>query len=112
MNNENLVDRNVSEMDCTKILQQHTVPQIEIDQHNCTGNINIQYSIEGREYRSNYQREYRKRCHEQMNDTERECQRLNQDQQGRQRSEGEYTRREQDQSNETEGKIISLYPSE
>ena len=111
MNNANLVDGNVIEMDYTKILQQHTVSEMKIDQHNCTRNINIQYYIEGREYRSNYQREYKKRHHEKMNDIERECQRLNRNQQERKRSEGEYRRREQDQSNETKGEIQILYHS-
>ena len=49
-------------------------------------NINTQYVTEQREYRTNYQREYRKRHHEQMNDTERKRQRLNRNQQERQRS--------------------------
>lgn len=90
MNNDNSVDGNMSEMDCTIILQQYIFPKIEIDQYNCTKNINIQSAIEGREYRSNYQREYRNIFHEQMNDIESEYQTLNQSQQERQRSEGEY----------------------
>ena len=85
---------------------------MEIDQCNYNRNRNIQFAIEGREYRSNYHREYRKRCPEQMNDTKREHQKLNQNQQERQRIKEEYKRREQDQRNETKGEIQSLYPSQ
>ena len=76
MNNDNSVDGNLSEMDYTVTPQQHIVPEIESDTHNCSRNINTQYVIEEREYRRNYQREYRKRCSEQMNDIERKHQRL------------------------------------
>ena len=86
MNNDNSVDGKMSEMDYRIIAQQHTMPQIEIDQYNCTTNITIQSHLEGGEYRINYQRAYRKRQHEQINSIGRECQRVNQNQQEIQRN--------------------------
>ena len=83
MDNDNLVDGNVSERDPRIIPLQQTMPQIEIEQHIYTTNISIQSTIEGREYRSNYQRAYRKRQHDQMNSIERESRRVNQNQQKR-----------------------------
>lgn len=58
--------------------------EMEIDQQYYSKNIDIRSSIEGREYKSNYQRAYRKKLQEQVNDIERENQKVQRNEQERQ----------------------------